>query len=88
MKSQVCKLISLGDVTGGLGGLMDGWKVQEKARRFGGPLGDLGRIPRGFPSIRPQKSPLQENLQDVLETYKIPYISTGCSHEKNEGCWR
>ncbi len=66
------KYISFGDVAGGLGMLVDGWKVQVMAGRFGGPLGDLGRIPRGFPSIRPQNRPLQENLQDVLKTYRIP----------------
>ena len=85
MKYQVCKLISLGDVAGGLGMLVDGWKVQEMVGRFWGPLGDLGRLSRGFPSIQPQNGPLQENLQDVLETYMIPYISTGCCHEKNDG---
>jgi len=88
MKNQVCKLISFGDVAGSLGRLMDGWKVQEMVERFGGPLGDLGRLPRGFPSIRPQNKPLQENLQDVLETYRISCISTRCSCEQNDGCWR
>jgi len=62
MKSQVCKLISVGDVVGGLRVLTDGWKVQEMTGRFGGPLGDLVRLPRCFPSIQPQKRPLYENL--------------------------
>jgi len=77
MKNQVCKLISFGDVAGGLEMLVDGWKVQEMVVRFGRPLGDLGWLPRGFPSIRPQNRPLQENLQDVLETYMIPCSSIG-----------
>ena len=67
----MCKLISFGDVAGGLGMLVDGWKVQKMVGRFGRPFGDLGWLPRGFPSIRPQNRLLQENLQDVLETYKI-----------------
>jgi len=77
MKNQVCKIISFGDVAGGLGVLMDGWKVQEMVGRLGRPLGDLGRLPRSFSSIRPQNRPLQENLHDVLETYRIPCISIG-----------
>jgi len=56
--------------------------------RFGRPLVDLVWFPRGFPLIQPQNRPLQESLQDVLETYKIPCISTGYSREKNDGCWR
>lgn len=68
MKNQVCKLISFGDVAGVLGMLVDEWKVQEMVGRFGRPLGDLRRLPRGFPSIRPQNKLLQKNLQDVLET--------------------
>jgi len=51
-------------------------------------LGDIVWLPRDFPSIRPQNRPLQENLQDVLETYRIPSISTRYNREKNEGCWR
>ena len=39
--------------------------------RLGIPLGDLVWLPRGFPLIRPQDRPLQENLQDPLKTYKI-----------------
>lgn len=50
--------------------------------RFGGPLGDLVWLLGGFPSIRPQNRPLQENLKDVLETYKIPCISTRYSQRK------
>jgi len=44
--------------------------------RLGRPLGNLVWLPRYFPSIQPQNRPLEENLQDVLEVYKIPYIST------------
>lgn len=56
--------------------------------RFGRPLGELGWLPRGFASVRPQNRPLLENLQDVLETYRIPCISTEYNREKNDGFWR
>ena len=56
------KLISFGDVIGGLEMLVDGWKAQEMVGMFGRPLGDLGWLPIGFPSIWPQNKPLQENL--------------------------
>ena len=62
MKNQVCELISFGDVACGLRMLMDGWKVQEMVGRFWRPLGYLDRFLKGFPSIWPQNSPLQENL--------------------------
>ena len=39
-----------------------------------------------FPSIHPQNGPLQEDLQDVLKSYRIPYISIGYSREKNDWC--
>jgi len=39
-----------------------------------------------FPSIQPQNRSLQENLQDVLKTYKILCISIGYNQEKNDGC--
>lgn len=68
-------------MVGGLGFLVDGWKVQEMVGRFGRPLGDLGRFHRRFPSIQPQTRP----LQDVVETYKIHCISIGYSQEKNHG---
>ena len=75
MQNQICKLISCGDVASGLRMFEDGWKVYEMVGWCGRPLGDLWGLPRGFPSIQPQNSPLQENLQDVLETYRIPCIS-------------
>jgi len=53
--------------------------------RFGRPLGDLVWISRGFPSIRPQNRPLQENLQYVQKTYKIPCISIGITKRKMIG---
>ena len=37
MKNQVCKLISFGDVAGGLEMLVDGWKVQEMDGMFRRP---------------------------------------------------
>ena len=71
MQNQVGKLIAFVDVTGELRMFMDGWKGYEMVGWCGGPLGSFWWLPRGFPSIRPQNRPLQENLQDVLETYKM-----------------
>lgn len=44
MKNQVCKLIYFGDVAGGLGTLVDGWRVQEMV----GSLGDSWVTLGGF----------------------------------------
>ena len=56
--------------------------------RFERPLVDLVWLPIAFPLIRPQNRSLQENLQDVLQTYRIPCISTEYNREKNDGYWR
>ena len=54
-------------------------------KSLGRSLGDFVWLPRGFPSIRCQNRPLQENLQGVLETYRIPCIYIGYSQEKKMG---